>query len=207
MATDTKKEEQEYEGRPWDQEDENDFNNIQSQTPAGEEHDTDDFTNNDTQGEDFVSRAEEDKENVKQTPSAVGEAPKESKPADEAGGSSVGSRMTRPAATDQQNSTTTTSPTRQRSRPLPSVREGNEADKGRLVKRNRRRNRKSGYDTSATEEMPLTERRQPPQQQIQPQEPPKKKDDPMRLRLDLNLDVEVELKARIHGDLTLSLLS
>jgi len=204
MATDTKKEEQEYEARPWDQEDENNFNTIQSQTPAWEEHDTDDFTNNDTQGEDLVSRAEEDKENVKQTPSAVGEAPKESKPADEAGGSSAGSRMTRPAATDQQNSTTTT---RQRSRPLPSVREGNEADKGRLVKRNRRRNRKSGYDTSTTEEMPLTERRQPPQQQIQPQEPPKKKDDPMRLRLDLNLDIEVELKARIHGDLTLSLFS
>lgn len=31
-------------------------------------------------------------------------------------------------------------------------------------------------------------------------------DKPLKLRLDLNLDVAVELKARVHGDLTLSLL-
>ncbi|KAJ3278303.1 hypothetical protein HK104_002465 [Borealophlyctis nickersoniae] len=30
---------------------------------------------------------------------------------------------------------------------------------------------------------------------------------PLRLRLDLNLDVEIEIKARIHGDITLALLS
>ena len=29
---------------------------------------------------------------------------------------------------------------------------------------------------------------------------------PLKLRLDLNLEVEVTLKARIHGDLTLALL-
>jgi hypothetical protein len=28
----------------------------------------------------------------------------------------------------------------------------------------------------------------------------------LRLRLDLNLDIEVQLKAKIHGDLTLGLL-
>lgn len=34
-----------------------------------------------------------------------------------------------------------------------------------------------------------------------------KKSDTLRLRLDLNLDVEITLKARIHGDLELALLS
>ncbi|OJJ42230.1 hypothetical protein ASPZODRAFT_137417 [Penicilliopsis zonata CBS 506.65] len=34
----------------------------------------------------------------------------------------------------------------------------------------------------------------------------KKEDTGLKLRLDLNLDVEVDLKASIHGDLTLSLL-
>jgi len=34
-----------------------------------------------------------------------------------------------------------------------------------------------------------------------------KKDETLRLRLDLNLDVDIQLKARIHGDLTLALLS
>jgi len=33
------------------------------------------------------------------------------------------------------------------------------------------------------------------------------KKDTLRLRLDLNLDIEVTLKARIHGDLELALLS
>jgi hypothetical protein len=32
------------------------------------------------------------------------------------------------------------------------------------------------------------------------------RDDALRLRLDLNLDVEITLKARIHGDLELALL-
>ncbi|KAK6500147.1 hypothetical protein TWF481_010501 [Arthrobotrys musiformis] len=90
---------------------------------------------------------------------------------------------------------------------LPPVYEDKEtANKGQLVKRNRRRNKKSGYESSATEEMPLRERQYPPQQQMQMQQPEAgKKSDPIRLRLDLNLEVEVELKARIHGDLTLSL--
>lgn len=30
---------------------------------------------------------------------------------------------------------------------------------------------------------------------------------PLKLRLDLNLDVEIELRARVHGDVTLALLS
>ncbi|KAE8138601.1 hypothetical protein BDV38DRAFT_281905 [Aspergillus pseudotamarii] len=34
-----------------------------------------------------------------------------------------------------------------------------------------------------------------------------KEDTGLKLRLDLNLDIEVELKASIHGDLTLALLS
>jgi hypothetical protein len=34
----------------------------------------------------------------------------------------------------------------------------------------------------------------------------KDEDSGLKLRLDLNLDVEVELKARIYGDITLSLL-
>ncbi|KAH6913123.1 hypothetical protein BKA70DRAFT_1261940 [Coprinopsis sp. MPI-PUGE-AT-0042] len=32
------------------------------------------------------------------------------------------------------------------------------------------------------------------------------KTDALKLRLDLNLDVDVQIKARIHGDVTLSLL-
>jgi hypothetical protein len=35
----------------------------------------------------------------------------------------------------------------------------------------------------------------------------KGKEEQLRLRLDLNLDIEVQLKAKIHGDLTLQLLS
>lgn len=31
-------------------------------------------------------------------------------------------------------------------------------------------------------------------------------DKPLKLRLDLNFDVEIELKARVHGDVTLALL-
>jgi hypothetical protein len=33
------------------------------------------------------------------------------------------------------------------------------------------------------------------------------RDEQLRLRLDLNLDIEIQLKAKIHGDLTLGLLS
>ncbi|KAK9608022.1 hypothetical protein V6Z93_001553 [Aspergillus fumigatus] len=42
----------------------------------------------------------------------------------------------------------------------------------------------------------------------QPEKEQKKsKDNTLSLRLDLNLEIEVQLKARIHGDLTLSLLN
>jgi hypothetical protein len=34
----------------------------------------------------------------------------------------------------------------------------------------------------------------------------RKSNDQLRLRLDLNLDIEIQLKARIEGDITLSLL-
>jgi hypothetical protein len=52
----------------------------------------------------------------------------------------------------------------------------------------------------STEELSLIEGSE--NQQLQ-----KKDDDSgLKLRLDLNLDVEVELKAKIYGDITLSLL-
>jgi small subunit ribosomal protein S8e len=49
----------------------------------------------------------------------------------------------------------------------------------------------------------------------QPQNMPQKQDkssdilaqDGLKLRLELNLDIEVELKANIHGDLTLAIMS
>jgi hypothetical protein len=45
------------------------------------------------------------------------------------------------------------------------------------------------------------------QNQAQPEKQKKEsKDNTLSLRLDLNLEIEVQLKARIHGDLTLSLL-
>ncbi|KAG2027601.1 hypothetical protein GB937_000040 [Aspergillus fischeri] len=45
------------------------------------------------------------------------------------------------------------------------------------------------------------------QNQAQPEKQQKEsKDNTLSLRLDLNLEIEVQLKARIHGDLTLSLL-
>ncbi|KAI9376318.1 hypothetical protein BJX61DRAFT_490993 [Aspergillus egyptiacus] len=45
------------------------------------------------------------------------------------------------------------------------------------------------------------------QQQVLAQPMEKDEDTGLKLRLELNLDIEVELKARIHGDLTLALLS
>ncbi|GKZ20846.1 hypothetical protein AbraIFM66951_009165 [Aspergillus brasiliensis] len=38
-------------------------------------------------------------------------------------------------------------------------------------------------------------------------QPKEEEDTGLKLRLELNLDIEVELKAKIHGDLTLALLS
>jgi len=72
------------------------------------------------------------------------------------------------------------------------------------------------HQMSITKDVPqqLAERPRPQQQKsqqqpapvAQPQQQQGKKKDPMRLRLDLNLDIEVTLKARIHGDIELSLL-
>ncbi|KAI9498883.1 hypothetical protein BDB00DRAFT_866951 [Zychaea mexicana] len=39
-----------------------------------------------------------------------------------------------------------------------------------------------------------------------PRVPPSDYDDALKLRLDLNLDAEITLKAKLHGDVTLSLL-
>ncbi|KXS17463.1 hypothetical protein M427DRAFT_30294 [Gonapodya prolifera JEL478] len=48
---------------------------------------------------------------------------------------------------------------------------------------------------------------QTPLQPIQPIHPaPRGKSNTLKLRLDINLDVDVQLKARVHGDITLSLL-
>ncbi|KAJ3727861.1 hypothetical protein C8R42DRAFT_349064 [Lentinula raphanica] len=61
----------------------------------------------------------------------------------------------------------------------------------------------------------LADRREPAAPGRQVQQPPNEDvnnddqgggDEPLKLRLDLNLDVAVEVKARVHGDLTLSLL-
>ncbi|KAJ3775792.1 hypothetical protein EV361DRAFT_945093 [Lentinula raphanica] len=71
----------------------------------------------------------------------------------------------------------------------------------------------AGSDEGAGE---LADRREPAAPGRQVQQPPNEDvnnvdqgggDEPLKLRLDLNLDVAVEVKARVHGDLTLSLLS
>ncbi|RVD83951.1 uncharacterized protein DFL_005722 [Arthrobotrys flagrans] len=111
---------------------------------------------------------------------------------------------------DDGNASTTAVSSPDKSQSFPTLYEDRDAaNKGQLMKRNRRRNKRSGYESSAIEEMPLRERQKPPQQQMQMQQQPEaaKKSDAIKLRLDLNLEIEVELKARIHGDLTLSLLS
>ncbi|KAJ2971785.1 hypothetical protein NUW58_g9318 [Xylaria curta] len=62
---------------------------------------------------------------------------------------------------------------------------------------------------------PTSQQQMMPQQQFQQQQQMQQqqqqqndggKSDTLKLRLDLNLEVEVTLKARIHGDLTLALL-
>lgn len=49
-------------------------------------------------------------------------------------------------------------------------------------------------------------RTQEPLQPTPQEKPDKGGKQPLRLRLDLNLEVDIELRARIHGDLTLALL-
>jgi len=239
MATNTENKE-EWEGPPLDVEEEN-SNNPELKSPA-EEHGTNDVVHNeshdvvDTEG----GAGKESSEQTKDQPDTpVGESskPAENQPEEQpknSASSRSGSRVrskSRPQSaqrptpsrgnsnmsTEQKDTATRTAPSKpQKSQPLPSVYEDKDAsEKGQLVKRNRRRNKKSGYESSSTEDMPLRERKQPPQQQqMQPaqqqqmmQPEPPKKNDPMKLRLDLNLEIEVELKARIHGDLTLALFS
>lgn len=57
------------------------------------------------------------------------------------------------------------------------------------------------------QQQPIQPQQQVPQQVQQPQPQQKEsRSDPISLRLDINLEIEVTLKARIHGDLTLALL-
>ncbi|KAK6515101.1 hypothetical protein TWF506_007448 [Arthrobotrys conoides] len=232
--TDTQKKE-EWEGPPLDQEEEEGSSGNpqqESTSPAKEEDGADATQNRESRDGDEESTPrtpdpEENKENVGENSGQGEQHPNEKDPAENAKEQSEknsvprGRSRSRPtrrlstkpskASNDQKddgNASTTavSSPDKQQS--FPPVYEDKEAaHKGQLVKRNRRRNKKSGYESSATEDMPLRERQYPPQQQMQMQQQPEpgKKSDPIKLRLDINLEVEVELKARIHGDLTLSL--
>lgn len=228
--TDTQNKE-EWEGPPLDPENEEGSDNPQPQStsPTGEGDSPNAVNNRESHEDDETSTSrapapEENKENVDRT----SQQSSEKDPAQNAKGqpeNTTGSRgrsrsrptrrrSTKPSkvTSDQRDggdASTTAVSSPEKNQSLPAVYEDEDAaNKGQLVKRNRRRNRKSGYESSATEDMPLRERQYPPQQQQmqqQQQQAPAKKTDAIKLRLDLNLDIEVELKARIHGDLTLSL--
>jgi len=80
-----------------------------------------------------------------------------------------------------------------------------------LSAHNRRRNRKTdfaspvyhGYDDQSEMQSQGYGKMQPISQEPQKSDSGK---NPLKLRLDLNLEVEIQLTAKIHGDLTLSLL-
>ncbi|KAF3173961.1 hypothetical protein EYR41_004351 [Orbilia oligospora] len=233
--TDTQKTE-EWEGPPLDQEEEEGSQGNpqpESTFPAREEDSASATQNRDSGGGEGeptsqASDPEENKENIRENSGEGEQQSSEKDPAKGAKDQSENSaaprgrsrsRPTRRLSTkpskmgndqkDDGNASTTAVSSPDKSQSFPPVYEDKEAaHKGQLVKRNRRRNKKSGYESSATEDMPLRERQYPPQQQMQMQQQPEpgKKSDPIKLRLDINLEVEVELKARIHGDLTLSLL-
>ncbi|KAK6355964.1 hypothetical protein TWF718_000340 [Orbilia javanica] len=232
--TDTQKKE-EWEGPPLDQEEEDSAENThpaESVSAAGEEDSAATAQNHDSRdsNEESTSQTpglEKKKDKVGEDSSQGEKKEKEKGLAQNTGDQSEWSsavrgrsrsRSTRRLASrpskvgndkkDDGNVSTTAVSSPDKSQSLPSVYEDKEStNKGQLVKRNRRRNKRSGYESSATEELPLRERQYPPQKQAQIQQQPEagKKSDPIKLRLDLNLEVEVELKARIHGDLTLSL--
>ncbi|RAL13327.1 uncharacterized protein BO97DRAFT_477215 [Aspergillus homomorphus CBS 101889] len=79
--------------------------------------------------------------------------------------------------------------------------------------RQRRQNAPSSSDTSVDESIRDTREEQPTttlqgsNANWSLEQNPEKEDTGLKLRLDLNLDIEVELKAKIHGDITLALLS
>lgn len=106
---------------------------------------------------------------------------------------------------------------RGRSRTPRSVSVGSEtSDSAPQQATSQRKNRRRGGNKSglpAVEEVEDRDRavaKAPANQQ--PQQPPAESSggggakDTLRLRLDLNLEIEVTIKAKIHGDLTLSLL-
>lgn len=224
--TDTQKKE-EWEGPPLDPEEEEGSGNPQPESTSPiEEEGSSNAVNNDSHNDNETSTSRapdpgENKENVDQASHQTSEK----EPAQNAKGQSeniTGSRgrsRSRPTRRtksskmpndqrDDGDASTTAVSSPEKNQSLPAVYEDKEAaNKGQLVKRNRRRARKSGYESSATEDMPLRERQYPPQQQQMQQQQPAStgKTDAIKLRLDINLEIEVELKARIHGDLTLSL--
>src|SRR5690606_6761117 len=77
-------------------------------------------------------------------------------------------------------------------------------------KRSRRRNKKQNTGKNAKALAQQEQLRQQQmffnQQQQQAMAPPPKKKDAIRLRLDINLEAEVSLRVKVHGDVTLALL-
>jgi hypothetical protein len=77
-------------------------------------------------------------------------------------------------------------------------------------KRSRRRNKKQNTNKNAKALSQQEQLRQQQmffnQQQQQAMAPPPKKKDAISLRLDINLEAEVSLRVKVHGDVTLALL-
>ena len=78
-------------------------------------------------------------------------------------------------------------------------------------KRSRRRNKKQNTGKNAKALAQQEQLRQQQmffnqQQQQQAMAPPPKKKDAISLRLDINLEAEVSLRVKVHGDVTLALL-
>jgi len=64
------------------------------------------------------------------------------------------------------------------------------------------------YARAMRGEIPMTNGQMAPPQTLEQKKPKDMMDqDGLKLRLELNLDIEIELKASIHGDLTLAIMS
>jgi len=71
----------------------------------------------------------------------------------------------------------------------------------------RRKNRRKNQKARQNQLAPINQGQvQQPQQQVQQQAGGNKKD-AMSLRLDINLEAELSLRVKVHGDVTLALLS